>query len=454
MMNRTATRVASNVLSMIALIAVASSWLIIPYVLDGDDLLVTTSEQARAQWLHNYTALTRILTRTSQLPGDIEVTALYATAEYRELVETAPAEKLRPEGHFIFIIEERAQHGDLPSERPDIVLDIDGRVYQPLAIESEEVAGLQRKTIVQFRNTDEHNQPLLQADSGRLELLLTRSQTAAGDPVTLVSGGMWNLPLALPPELQAERATSTLMLVSLAAGLLSSTLMPCLLQLVLFFFATLGGVSVTTITSSGIVTGAERRRIIWSISLFVLGFIVLFAIGGAWIGQAGKQAQIVYAESYRSTGVAAGIAVILFGLWVGVRARVPWVCDLPGAGKLGNLQGRYGLGMLGVAAAFGLGCLSCYGGVIIGALMIYTGTAGSAGDGALVLAMFAAGVAIPFLAAALLFTRMLRLLSAIQNHAKLIGSICMTLIVGFGLLLATDSYHIVSDILYPYLGLN
>ena len=317
-MMRTLTSVVSNILSLIVVVAVAYVWLVIPYLVQGDKLLATTGEQTRAAWLQNYTELTRLLTRSLQFSGGLEVTALYATAEYCELIKAVPVDNLQPDTHFVFIVEERAQHGNLPQGQPGIVLVIDGQVYQPALTESEEAAGLQRKIILQFRKNDDNNQSLLRSDSGKLTLQLTdprgRYQVGASERDNLDTGWIWNLPLTKPTHLQAERATGTLMLFSLAAGLLSSTLTPCLLQLGLLFLATLGGVSIAAVTDTGAVTGVVRRRLIWSVTLLVVGFIALFAISGAWIGLAGKQAQLVYTETYRYAGVMAGIAVILFGL--------------------------------------------------------------------------------------------------------------------------------------------
>jgi len=98
--------------------------------------------------------------------------------------------------------------------------------------------------------------------------------------------------------------------------------------------------------------------------------------------------------------------------------------------------------------------MSCFGGAIIGTLLIYVGALGSASVGAGVMGIFAAGVAIPFLLAAYFFSRMRGLFESIARHTRLVGAVSSGFIMFFGLLLVTDNFHTVSDFIYPFLGLE
>jgi cytochrome c-type biogenesis protein len=98
--------------------------------------------------------------------------------------------------------------------------------------------------------------------------------------------------------------------------------------------------------------------------------------------------------------------------------------------------------------------MSCFGGAIIGTLLIYVGALGSAPVGAALMGIFAAGVAIPFLLAAFFFSKMQGLFEAISRHTRLVGAVSSAFIVFFGLLLVTDNFHTVSDFIYPFLGLE
>jgi cytochrome c-type biogenesis protein len=192
----------------------------------------------------------------------------------------------------------------------------------------------------------------------------------------------------------------------------------------------------------------------WLSSGFVAGYIALFVVSGAVIGYAGKEAQLLFANYTRPVGIVAGVIVILFGLWLGIRAKAPLVCRLPGAETIQKMRTRGTFGTVLVSIAFSLGCMSCFGGAIIGTLLIYVGALGSASVGAGVMGIFAAGVAIPFLLAAYFFSRMQGLFETISRHTRVVGALATSAIVAFGLLLVTDNFHTVSDLIYPYLGLE
>jgi hypothetical protein len=242
------------------------------------------------------------------------------------------------------------------------------------------------------------------------------------------------------------------MLLPLAGGLMAGTLTPCLLQLSLIFLAILGGMSITAIRHTGAVTMSVRHGIWRSALVFSAGFILLFAGAGATIGYAGKQAQIYFMDSYRYLGVAGGLMVVLYGLRIGVLARASRAAAPSATGVIGAWRGAGVLGTAALAAAIGLGCFACYGGTLITALLVYNGTPGY--SSALVLGLFAAGVAMPFLLSVSVFVRLRQPLQIVERHTRLAGALCMTLIICFGLLLATDSYHRISDWMYPYLGLD
>ena len=67
---------------------------------------------------------------------------------------------------------------------------------------------------------------------------------------------------------------------------------------------------------------------------------------------------------------------------------------------------------------------------------------------------FAIGVAIPFLLAAFYISKMDSILTALARHSRALSYASMTIIIIFGLILVTDNFHTVSDMIYPYLGLR
>jgi cytochrome c-type biogenesis protein len=111
-------------------------------------------------------------------------------------------------------------------------------------------------------------------------------------------------------------------------------------------------------------------------------------------------------------------------------------------------------GSLIVAMGYALGCTACFGGAIVATLIIYVGAIGSAAIGAGVMATFSIGVAIPFLLSAWYISRMDSVLVFLASKARVISLVSMVLIIIFGLILITDNFHVVSDMIYPYLGLS
>jgi cytochrome c-type biogenesis protein len=103
---------------------------------------------------------------------------------------------------------------------------------------------------------------------------------------------------------------------------------------------------------------------------------------------------------------------------------------------------------------YALGCTACFGGAIVATLIVYVGAIGSAAIGAGIMLTFAIGVAIPFLLAAYYISRIDSILLFLARNSKPLSYASMAVIVTFGLILVTDNFHTVSDMIYPYLGLS
>ena len=452
-------RIGASVLGFLFVAAVAFSWLVFPYFVNGDKVLYETGQQVQVERMGNFRTLNNMLTRFIYFPGGIEVTALYASDEYFQYADRAGSvEQYRPDQHIVFFISEDVHTGFLPEGLAKAELLVGEHVIEPVSAEGPNLVEHHRTTILQFPKFDTTGTPFISDDVDELRLRLThtwdRDRVDSGETVPVPSDYVWELPLNIPTELMSRDTFTSIMVFSLSAGLLSSVLTPCLIQLVLIFFATLGGITAQQVITDHGVTPEVRRKVMRLSTAFVLGYIALFVASGALIGYAGKEAQIFFANYTRPVGIVAGTIVVLFGIWLGIRARAPVVCRIPGAEAIQNFKTRGTFGTVLVSIAFSLGCMSCFGGAIIGTLLIYVGALGSAPVGAALMGIFAAGVAIPFLLAAFFFSRMKGLFESISRHTRLVGAVSSAFIVFFGLLLITDNFHTVSDFIYPFLGLE
>jgi cytochrome c biogenesis protein CcdA len=236
--------------------------------------------------------------------------------------------------------------------------------------------------------------------------------------------------------------------MSLSAGLLSAVLTPCLIQLVVVYLAAMAGIGAESTCAP-----SQRNRVLVFAAAFVLGVTALYTAAGAVVGHLGHESQVLFAAINRPAGIASGTLILALALWTARQARVPLVCRLPMPAAIERIDQGGALRAALTAAAFSLGCITCFGGAIVGTLLVYVGSVGSAAIGAAIMLTFSAGIALPFMAAAFAFSRAERLpngLARIRPSAGIFASIVMA---AFGLVLITDNFHALSDFIYPLLQL-
>jgi len=288
-----------------------------------------------------------------------------------------------------------------------------------------------------------------------MRLYVSNRCLGSARPMTFV--GSWDAPYSLPEELKSRADITPVAVLALGAGLLSSVLTPCLLQLVVVFGGVIAGFSTVPGHSAGgtaQLTPVIRRKIMQLALAFVIGFVSLYALAGAFIGAVGHQAQLAFSEYSRLVAVVSGAVVILLGLWVGFRGTRDFACRIPDRRAMDALSLRDTVGTALTSMGYALGCTACFGGAIVATLVVYVGAIGSASIGAGIMLTFGLGVAIPFLLSAYYISKMDSILAFLANNAKSLSYASMAIIIIFGLILITDNFHVVSDMIYPYLGLS
>ncbi len=435
-------------------LAIAASWLVFPYFIKGQNLISNVGGSVKQEKLRNAISIGQFLNRTTFGSGEAQVDVLYATPKYFSVTDSAQAvTQYRPDLYLVFLVTETTHIEDLPRQLPEAVLTIDGREYAPFDVEGPLEVYHHRVVTLRFPAYDEDGKPLLSANATNIELQLFNTWDPDNAPRVM----NWELPLEYPESLLHPSPWTPIMVLGLSAGLLSFVLTPCLLQLLVVFVVTLTGFSTDQLRSNTAAVPAEVKRKLFRVALsFVAGLTALFTLTGAGIGHAGKQMQMFFAVWSPTLSVVSGIIVILMGLWIGIRSRAPLVCRLVPEKMLQSSSGGKAsyFGSALIAVGFSLGCITCFGGAIIATLLIYVGSLGSALVGATVMFGFSMGVVIPFLLAAFFLSRTMPLLSKINQYAPTIGFFGMLVIVAFGVVLVTDNFHALSDLIYPWLGLN
>jgi cytochrome c-type biogenesis protein len=225
---------------------------------------------------------------------------------------------------------------------------------------------------------------------------------------------------------------------SFIAGLLMF-LAPCTLPLVPAYLAFISGVRQNDVR----VHKAARRKIQTNAVAFVLGFSVIFISFGILAGFFGS-----FVGPYRALlSQVGGAFIIIFGLlMLNVIHFVPLARDhkmkLPKFIKPGEPTSAFLIGSI-----FALGWTPCVGPVLASVLLLAT-TKATVFSGALLLTLFSAGLAVPFIATAMLYAKAGNVIAKYSNVSRYVSMFGGLLLIGIGLLLLFNNFGL--TILYGY----
>lgn len=231
------------------------------------------------------------------------------------------------------------------------------------------------------------------------------------------------------------------MMAALLAGAISFV-SPCVLPLVPGYVSYIAG---------GTVAGAvapSRGQALWLSLCFVLGFSTIFMILGASATMLG---QSLLRWRYELNFIGGGV-VILFGLFMIGAARISAMnrdirfhLDIPG----GRPVASYVLGL-----AFGFGWTPCIG-PILGAILTASAASATVGQGVALLAVYSAGLGVPFLIVAGLTDRLAGRLRGIGRVGRRLHQAAGIVMILMGLAMVTGRLSALSYWLldaFPVLG--
>ncbi|HHS94654.1 MAG TPA: cytochrome c biogenesis protein CcdA [Rhodobacterales bacterium] len=222
------------------------------------------------------------------------------------------------------------------------------------------------------------------------------------------------------------------MAIALVAGLLSF-LSPCVLPIVPPYLAYMSGVSVVDLQ-----TGAKAsRKALLTALFFVLGLSTVFL----FLGFAASTFGAFFLANQQVFNWIAGAVVIVFGLhFLGV-FTIPFLnreARIDAGDQGGSAFGAYLLGL-----AFAFGWTPCIG-PQLGMILSLAATEDSIARGTFLLAVYAAGLGIPFLLVAAFFPRMQGLMGWMKRHMKAIERSMGALLVLIGVLMVTGGFSSLS----------
>ena len=216
-------------------------------------------------------------------------------------------------------------------------------------------------------------------------------------------------------------------LVALGAGLLSF-LSPCVLPLVPGYLSAVSGIAVSELEHS------DWRRVLPPALLFVttfsLIFIVIFGLPATAIGE-------LLRDNRDLLNKVGGSLIILMGAFF---LAAPYVGRLNREWHLDSLLSRTGRGGPVVAgAAFAIAWTPCIG-PTLSSILVLASTEGSAAEGVLLLAVYSAGLGIPFLAAAIGFSRASVLFDAVKRHYAIVVAAGGVILIAMGALIVSGEF--------------
>ena len=210
--------------------------------------------------------------------------------------------------------------------------------------------------------------------------------------------------------------------VAFGAGLISF-LSPCVLPLVPGYISAVAGVAPTEI---------RARRVIGPTLAFVASFSAIFIVLGL-LGQQALHGALTGPAALKVSGA----IVIGMGLIFILAPFVPQLSREWHVGKLMERAGKSGPVLTG--AAFALAWTPCTG-PTLGAIITAAGASGSAMRGAFLLAVYCAGLGVPFLITGLAFGSATSAFGVVKRHYPVVIGLGGVVLISMGILIWTGEF--------------
>lgn len=195
---------------------------------------------------------------------------------------------------------------------------------------------------------------------------------------------------------------------------------PCLLPMIPLYISYFAG-------------GKERntKKTIKNALGFIFGFTIVFVLMGALAGTFGQ----LLNEYKRVVDVVTGLIVIFFGLnFLGV-----FKLNLFKGSKKAKTENLGFFSSMVFGIVFSIGWTPCVGAFLGSALMMAASQA-QATEGIIMLLLYSLGLGIPFFISAILIDKLRGAFTFIKKHYKVINTVCGSLLVVVGVLMATGLF--------------
>jgi len=223
----------------------------------------------------------------------------------------------------------------------------------------------------------------------------------------------------------AQSGVDTTVFAAFGVGVVSF-ISPCVLPLVPGYLSAISGLEFAEIEA-----GKSRWKVLLPAIIFCISFTAMFVALGMTATGLGE----TLGENRETLRQVSGVLLVLMGLFFIGTLFLPL---LNREWRPEALMRRVGTGGPVVAGlAFAVAWLPCTG-PTLGAILTAAANEGTVGEGGVLLAVYALGLAVPFLLCAVAFTQVAGFFRFIRDHYTVITAIGGVILIAMGVLLYTN----------------
>jgi cytochrome c-type biogenesis protein len=222
-------------------------------------------------------------------------------------------------------------------------------------------------------------------------------------------------------------------ITSFIAGILTF-ISPCILPLIPVYITLITGFSIDQLNNKKNILPA----LLCSLT-FIAGFTTIFVILGLSVTVIGQ----IVLNNINLLRWIGGTVVIIFGIHLLGIIKIPLLYkQFSWTDKIKKTSNYFTIYLIG--CAFALSWTPCVD-PILASILLLASTSQTIGQGTLLLLVYSAGLAIPFILTALFVNKFLFLFEKIKQHYKLIEIITGSLLIIVGILVITNNFSLITN---------